>query len=927
MPSWSAKTVPQRVGKILPDPSVECHDSWQRYRGNWMKVRMLIVPLTGLIGLLVGCGGSAPSSSEIRATAPTLSSQPASQSVTTGQTATFAVAATGTAPLNYQWQKGGLSISGANASTYTTPATTMADSGTQFRVVVSNSAGSMVSNTATLTVTAAAAAPSIATQPANQTVTTGQTATFSVVATGSSPLSYQWQKNGTAVAGATSSAYTTPATSTADSGAQFKVVVTNSVGSATSNAAMLSVSTTAVVPSITTQPSNQTVAAGQTAKFSVVASGTSPLSYQWQKGGATIAGATSSTYTTPATSTADNGAQFKVVVTNSVGSATSNAAILSVSTTAVAPSITTQPSNQTVAAGQTAKFSVVASGTSPLSYQWQKGGAAITGATSSTYTTPATSTADSGAQFKVVVTNSAGSATSNAATLTVTSTVSSTDVLTYHNDLARTGQNLTETTLTLSNVAAATFGKIGFFSVDGLVDAEPLYASNVAVPSKGSHNLLLVATEHNSVYGFDADSGSTLWKTSMLKTGETTSDNHSCGQVTPEIGVTSTPVIDRTRGPNGAVYVVAMSKDSSGNYHQRIHALDLALGTELFGGPVDIQAHYPGMGDGSNGTDVIFAPGQYKERAALLLLNGIVYTSWASHCDYRPYTGWIIGYNAATLSQATVLNITPNGNEGAIWMAGAGLAADSSGNIYFLDANGDFDTNLTAQGFPTDGDYGNAFMKLSTSGGLAVADYFEMDNESAENGSDTDLGSGGAMLLPDLTNGSGQTIHLAVGAGKDSNLYVVNRDSMGKFNSSKNNVYQELKGALPGGVWAMPAYFNNTVYYGSVSSPIKAFTVANAQLGTSAAAQTTTSFGYPGATPSVSANGTSNGIVWAVENNTPAVLHAYNAATLTELYNSNQASSGRDQFGNGNKYMTPTIVNGKVFVGTPNGVAVFGLLP
>jgi hypothetical protein len=286
-----------------------------------------------------------------------------------------------------------------------------------------------------------------------------------------------------------------------------------------------------------------------------------------------------------------------------------------------------------------------------------------------------------------------------------------------------------------------------------------------------------------------------------------------------------------------------------------------------------------------------------------------------------------MGYNAATLAQTTVLDVVPNGSEGAIWMAGAGLAADSSGNTYFLDANGDFDTNLNTQGFPSNGNFGNAFMKLSTSSGLAVADYFEMDNESAENGSDTDLGSGGAMVLPDLTNGSGQTVHLAVGAGKDSNLYVVNRDSMGKFSPSTNNIYQELKGALPGGVWAMPAYFNNTVYYGSVGSPIKAFRITSAQLGTSPAAQTSTSFGYPGATPSVSANGTSNGIVWAVENSSPAVLHAYNAATLTELYNSNQASGGRDHFGNGNKFMTPTIVNGKVFVGTPNGVAVFGLLP
>jgi immunoglobulin I-set domain protein len=595
---------------------------------------------------------------------------------------------------------------------------------------------------------------------------------------------------------------------------------------------------------------------------------------------------------------------------------------------AAAPSITTQPANQTVTAGQTATFSVTAAGTTPLSYQWQQGTTPITGATSSSYTTAATTMADSGSQFSVVVSNAIGNATSNAATLTVNAAVpATTDVLTYHNDIARTGQNLTETTLTTSNVNSAKFGKLGFYSVDGLVDAEPLYASNVPVPNDGTHNLLIVPTEHGSVYAFDADSGATIWHISTLKSGETTSDDRGCGQVSPEIGVTSTPVIDRTSGPNGAIYVVAMSKDGSGNYHQRLHALDLAHGTELFGGPVDIQATYPGTGDNSSNGSVVFDPAQYKERAALLMLNGVIYTGWASHCDFRPYTGWIMGYSESTLAQTSVLNITPNGNEGAIWMAGAGLAADSSGNIYFLDANGDFDTNLNSNGFPSDGDYGNAFMKLSTSSGLAVADYFEMDNEASENGSDTDLGSGGMIVLPDLTNGSGQTMHLAVGAGKDSNLYLVNRDSMGKFSSNNSSIYQELAGALPGGVWAMPAYFNKTVYYGSVGSPIQAFGITNAKLSTSATSQTANSFGYPGATPSISANGTSNGIVWAVENTSPAVLHAYSATNLDELYNSNQASNGRDQFGAGNKFITPMIVNGKVFVGTTNGVAVFGLLP
>jgi len=244
-----------------------------------------------------------------------------------------------------------------------------------------------------------------------------------------------------------------------------------------------------------------------------------------------------------------------------------------------------------------------------------------------------------------------------------------------------------------------------------------------------------------------------------------------------------------------------------------------------------------------------------------------------------------------------------------------------------LDANGDFDTTQNASGFPSNGNFGNAFLKLSTSNGLAVADYFEMFNQQQENSTDTDLGSGGAMVLPDLNDGAGHTLHLAVGAGKDSNLYVVNRDAMGKFSPNSNNIYQELPGVFAQGVYAASAYFNNTVYYGPVASVIQAYSITNAKLSSSPTAQTANSFVYPGASPSVSANGTSNGIVWAVENANTAVLHAYDSSDLHELYNSNQASGGRDQFGAGNKFMTPTIVNGKVFVGTPNGVAVFGLLP
>jgi hypothetical protein len=501
-------------------------------------------------------------------------------------------------------------------------------------------------------------------------------------------------------------------------------------------------------------------------------------------------------------------------------------------------------------------------------------------------------------------------------------------VTTYHNDNARTGQNLNETTLTTAKVNVSGFGKLFVISTDGKVDAQPLYLPNLSIPNQGKHNLLFVATEHGSVYGFDADTGTQIWQVSTLAAGETPSDDHACGQVTPEIGVTSTPVIDPHAGVHGTIYVVGMSKDVLGNYHQRMHALDVTTGAEEFGGPKEIQASYPGTGDNSSGGNVIFDPGQQVDRPALLLLNGVIYTSWGSHCDIRPYTGWLIGYDENTLAQVTVLNVTPNGNEGSFWMSGAGPAADASGNIFALDANGTFDSTLNAQGFPSQGDFGNAFLKIATANKqLAVADYFEMFNQAGENSSDEDLGSGGALVLPDLTDSSGRTRHLAVGAGKDANIYVVDRDSMGKFNPNANNIYQEIQNALAGGVYSMPAYFNNTVYYGAVGDVIKAFRISNAQLANAPTSQTSNAFPYPGATPAISANGTSHAILWAAENSNPAVLHAYDAGNLaTELYNSNQASGGRDQFGSGNKFITPTVINGKVYVGTTTGVGVFGLL-
>lgn len=506
------------------------------------------------------------------------------------------------------------------------------------------------------------------------------------------------------------------------------------------------------------------------------------------------------------------------------------------------------------------------------------------------------------------------------------------DVTTFHYDNTRQGQNTQETLLTLANVNASTFGKTAFYTTDGKVDAQPLFAANVPVNATTTENLVYVASEHDTVYAFSPATGQQVWSTSILLPGEQTSDPHGCYQISPEIGITATPVIDRRQGPHGTIFVVGMSIDASNIYHQRLHALDLATGAELPGSPTDITASYPGTGESSDSGLVTFDPGQYAERAGLLLVNGAIYLGFTSHCDQQPYQGWVMGYSESTLQQTSMINVTPNGGEGSIWMSGYGMAADAAGNIYFLDANGSFSGNVTPSGIPTDMDYGNAIMKLnSTNGSLAVTDFFQPYNTISESGNDIDLGSGGGMLLPDLADAAGNVHHLIVGAGKDTNIYIANRDNLGRYNSASNaSLYQELPSALPGGAWSGPAYFNNTVYYAGVNDNLRAFPIANALLATAPSSVSATVFGYPGTTPTISANGSTNGIVWAVEDGTgsPGVLHAYDAANLThELYNSNQAPNGRDSFGIGNKFITPMEVNGNVYVGTPTGVTVFGLLP
>jgi hypothetical protein len=524
------------------------------------------------------------------------------------------------------------------------------------------------------------------------------------------------------------------------------------------------------------------------------------------------------------------------------------------------------------------------------------------------------------------------------------------DVLTYHNDNYRTGQYLSEKTLTPESVNVKTFGKLLTIPMDGKVDAQPLYLSSVRVPIGKNGSLkyaeaVYAATEHDTVYAFSPSTGQIYWKRSLLAAGESPSDARNCDQVVPEIGVTATPVIDQAVG-NGIIYVVAMSKDKTGEYHHRLHALDISTGAEQMGGPIEIKASYPGSGlEMNSGNMVVFDPKQHKERAALLLSNGTVYTSWSSHCDIKPYTGWVIGYDAKTLKQTRVFNFEANGSQTSIWNSGGGPAADAQGNLLFSLANGTFDTTLDAKGFPANGDYGNSVVKLTpvsssnVDAGFAVKDYWTMANADPESDQDLDLGSGGIVLLPDnLRDGNGITRPLAVVAGKDRNIYVVDRNNMGKFDPAIENVWQEIPDALAGKQYGQLAWFNGTVYIGAVSDVIKAYKVQNAGLSTTPVSMTANSFPYPGTNPVISADGNSNAILWAFDNgasgdngvtpDVPAILHAYDPANLnTEYYNSDEAANGRDHFGPGNKFITPTVANGRVLIGTTNSVVIFGLLP
>jgi len=514
--------------------------------------------------------------------------------------------------------------------------------------------------------------------------------------------------------------------------------------------------------------------------------------------------------------------------------------------------------------------------------------------------------------------------------LQAAATFAQVDVSTYHYDTLRSGQNLHESILTPSVVNVNTFGKLFSQPVDGQVYGEPLVVYNLQIIGQGTHTVVYVATENDSVFAFDGNSNTgkdatPLWQVSFINPakGITTIPSSDLGTIAinPQIGITGTPVIDVT---NETLYVVAATKEN-GAYYQRLHALDIRTGAEKFGGPVMIAATVKGSGTNSVKGYISFDPLRSNQRPALLLVNGVIYIAWASHGleTVDPYHGWVMAYNETTLAQVGAFCVTPNGDQGGIWQDGDGLAADTLGNIFFMSGNGTFDANNNG------GDYGQSYVRLSTAKGLSVGDYFTPYNAVKESAADLDLGSGGPLLFPYQTGAANP--YLAVGAGKDGSLYLVNRDNMGGFNGKSNKIVQQITSAFNGhSVYSTPAYWQGNLYYWATYDTLRVFQMKNGLLGTSPIATSTYSIPSPGATPVISANGSANGIVWALETSdaltAPAVLHALDAQTAVELYNTTQNAT-RDQAGNAVKFTIPTVANGKVYVGTETELDVYGLLP
>jgi hypothetical protein len=698
--------------------------------------------------------------------------------------------------------------------------------------------------------------------------------------------------------------------------------------------------------SFTATVSNDSAAKGVTwAASCATANGCGALS------AATSSSGTAITYTAPAA--VPSPATVTLTATSvSDGTKSASSTITVTSGTPASSGVTISPGavglvlNQAVALSAT-----VASDPSGAGVTWSASAGTFTAqtATTATYVAPNSP----GAGITITATSKADSTKSGTAIIAVTDLAG---VTTYHNDVARDGANNQEYLLTTSNVNSTSFGKLFSCTVDGAVYAQPLWVPSVTIGG-GTHNVIVVATMHDSVYVFDADANPcvTYWHQTLIPTGETYGASADVGtaDIYPDIGILGTPVIDPS---TQTIYLVTKTKTSGTNYIQRLHALSVATGAEATNSPVTIAATSPGSCEG--GSTNTFNSLTENQRPGLGLSNGMVYISWASHGDQGAYHGWILGYQTANLTAVpTVFNVTPNATSvgycrGGIWMSGGAPAFDSAGNMYVMTGNGAFDGTSGSATLPTD--FSDSFLKLSTPN-MGVLDYFTPYNESSLDEDDYDVGASGTSVLIDGTGGG----NFLVGGSKAGVIYVLNRENMGKFNSSSDSVIQEWATNPASHSFSTPAFWNNSLYYfgvifngGTCNGQIYTFNTSNGMFNTTAASSTPTGFGFSGASPSISASSaTANGIAWAIDTGKygtsasasaaagPAILHAYDATNLaTELWNSTQNAS-RDQAGNAVKFTVPTVANGKVYIGTRGSdntegggttfgeIDVYGLLP
>jgi hypothetical protein len=500
-------------------------------------------------------------------------------------------------------------------------------------------------------------------------------------------------------------------------------------------------------------------------------------------------------------------------------------------------------------------------------------------------------------------------------------------VTTSQYDNLRTGATLNEKTLTPQNVNARQFGKLGAFKVDGAVYAQPLFAPSVEIPGKGKHDVLFVATEHDSVYAFDADRSSDppLWQVSVLDKVHgavpVSEDDARCPFIRPDIGITSTPAIDLK---TGTLYVLARTKVrhnlGSDEYFQHLHALAITTGAEKFDGPKFISASVPGKGAGAANGQVSFNPRLENPRAALLLTNDALYLTWASSCDVDPYHGWVMAYNPQTLRQIAVLNVTPDGSEGGIWASDTGPAADANGNVYIPTGNGTFDASSGGR------NYGDTVLKLTLEGSsLVIRDYFTPHDQARISDADADVGSSGPLLLPDQ---AGPYPHLLLQPTKDSTIYVIDRDRMGKFQHDRDALVQIIR--MPGGGYGAMAYWSRHVFFAASDDNLRDYAIKDGHLILHTASKT--KFENPGATPSVSADGNKNAIVWAIATKTwngadrPAILYAFDASKIDQLLYTSEQNSRRDRAAMATRFAIPVVVNGRVYFGARGEVEVYGPL-